>query len=199
MKVLRITIPVLLLFTVLFTSCSDDDVPEAENEEEVINQITLTFTPSEGTEVVTATYYDPDGEGTEKPTQDDIVLKANTEYTLTMSLKNTVGDENEDITEEIKEESDAHMFFFGFTEGLFSDPQGTGNIGAGNRDDKDINYEDKDVNSLPLGLTTTWTTAEAKSGNFRIILKHQPNLKSESTTTEDGQSDVDLNWKIEIK
>ncbi|UII28001.1 hypothetical protein LVD15_06140 [Fulvivirga maritima] len=198
MKFLRITIPVLLLFTVLFTSCSDDDVPEAENEEEVINKITLTFTPAQGGDVVTATYLDPDGEGTEPATQEDIVLQANTEYELTMSLKNTVGDENEEITDEINEESDAHMFFFGFTEGLFTDPQGTGNIGAGNRNN-DVNYEDVDVNALPVGLITSWTTGDAASGDFRIVLKHQPNLKSQSTTTEDGLSDVDLTWNIEVE
>ncbi|UII22511.1 hypothetical protein [Fulvivirga ligni] len=191
----------LMLFaglSFILASCGDDEAPAPENEEEVINEVTLTFTPTQGGETVTATFYDPDGDGTQAGETDEIVLAANTEYEMSISLKNTVGDEDEDITEEVEEESDAHMFFFGWDLGLFGNPQGDGNIGAGQRNDP-MNYEDEDNNGLPIGLTTKWTTSDAVSGTFRTVLKHQPGLKSSTTTTADGDTDVDLTWDITIE
>ncbi len=86
------------------------------------------------------------------------------------------------------------MFFFGWTEGLFADPTGDGNID--NRDDP-INYNDEDDNGLPVGLSTSWTTGDSvPSGTFEIILKHQPDLKSASTTVDDGGTDLELTWNI---
>ena len=184
--------------SIIITSCGDDDAPAPENEEEVINDVTLTFTPTQGGDVVTARYYDADGDGSQDPTQEAIELAANTEYIMTIALRNSVGDEDEDITEEVEEESDAHMFFFGWDLGLFGSPQGDGNIGAGQRNDP-MNYEDEDDNGLPIGLTTKWTTSDAVSGTFSTVLKHQPGLKSSTTTTEDGDTDVDLTWDITIE
>ena len=55
---------VLTLF--IFTACEDDDAtPAEENEEEVITDVKLIFTPASGS-VVTATAQDPDGEGVQE-------------------------------------------------------------------------------------------------------------------------------------
>ena len=55
----------LLFGTILVTSCSkDDDVPEEENELEVITDVTLVFTnTADANDVVEATAQDPDGIG----------------------------------------------------------------------------------------------------------------------------------------
>lgn len=190
----------LLLATMGFmASCSDDDdAPEAENEEEVINEVTLTFTPAAGGTPLSFTYNDPDGEGTAAAEQDDIVLAANTIYSMSITFKNTVGDNNEDITEEVEEEGHEHQIFFGWTGALFSNPTGLGNIGAGNQDNP-VNYQDTDLDGLPIGLETVWETDEPTSGTFRIMLKHQPDIKTATSSSEDGESDVDLQWNIEIQ
>ena len=65
-----------------------------------------------------------------------------------------------DIDEEVAEESDEHMFFFSWTDDVFEDPAGDGNID--NRND-DVNYSDEDSKGLPLGLTTTWRTSAIAS------------------------------------
>jgi hypothetical protein len=181
----------------LFTACEDDDVPPEENEEEIITDVRLTFTPDDGGAAVVATAQDPDGEGVQ-PLQvvDVIELQANTSYSLDIELENSIA--NESITEEIEEEDEEHMFFFGWTDGLFSDPEGDGNIGEGNRDDE-VNYDDQDDNQFPLGLETEWTTGDAASGDFRVILKHQPEIKNEISDSTDGESDIDLTWEIEIQ
>lgn len=180
----------------VLSSCSDDDAPAAENEEEVIDLITLTFTPQEAGGIpVVATAVDPDGAGAADYQTQTINLQVNTAYDLAITLANT--EEGENITEEIEEEDDEHMFFFSFTNGIFSDPAGNGN--RDNRED-DVNYNDKDADGNPVGLSTTWTTATVASsdGNFRVILKHQPGIKSATSTATDGESDIDITWTINV-
>ncbi len=188
----------LLLSSVvmLATSCDDDDdVPPEENEEEIITDVTLTFTPSGGGAPVTATAADPDGEGPQSlQIVSNIALAANTTYTLTLDLQNAI--EGESITEEVEEEDEEHMFFFGWTGNVFSNPSGDGNID--NRADV-VNYNDQDSNGNPLGLSTTWTTAASGNGTFRVVLKHQPDLKTATSTAQDGSSDVDLTFNIQIQ
>lgn len=190
----------LVPVSLLFTACEeDDDVPPAENEEEVITNVTLTFTPEGGGDVVTATWVDADGDGSNDPVLTDIELAANTTYTMEMTLLNAIDpDDTESITEEVREEGDEHMFFFGWTDGLFTDPSGDGNIGSDERDDP-LNYEDEDDDGQPIGLETEWTTGEAASGTFRVTLAHQPDIKSATSTSEDGTTDVDITWDITIQ
>lgn len=187
-----LTLLAFLGMNIMMISC-DDDVPAAEDEEEIITDVILTFTS--GTTVITAKAQDPDGEGpqdltvTEQPT-----LAANTQYIMTITLENSI--EGESITEEVEEEAGEHMFFFGFTDGLFTSPAGNGNLDA--RGDA-VNYNDQDSNGLPLGLSTTWTTGDAGTGTLRVVLKHQPDLKTATSTSTDGSSDVDLTWNVTIQ
>ena len=112
--------------------------------------MTLTFTPTAGGATVTAAAQDPDGPGP-LPLQitQQIALLESTEYEMAITLFNSI--EGEDITEEIMEEDDEHMFFFSFTDGAFTSPAGDGNID--NRADP-MNYNDFDGNGLPVGLST---------------------------------------------
>ncbi len=185
----------------LLVSCSDDDEVTPTDgdgeEEEVISQVVLTFTPDNGEEAVVATWLDADGEGSGAPTIDEIDLEEGVTYTLAIEVANTLGAEDEDITAEIAEEDDEHMFFFSFTEGIFSDPEGDGN--ADSRDDA-INYNDEDANGFPLGLSTTWTAGEhtEEAGEFTVILKHQPDMKSATSDATTGGTDIDITFPIEI-
>lgn len=189
-----------VVFSVLF-ACSED-VPKKEDVPELITQATLTFTPQEGDPImVTAT--DPDGEGVQPiEINGNINLSANTTYILTITLNNTIvtpSDPSYDITAEVEEEGDEHMFFFGWTGNVFSDPSGNGNID--NRADA-VNYSggenSLDENGLPLGLTTTWTTSSTGEGTFNVILKHQPEIKSETSGSDIGETDLMLAFPIHI-
>lgn len=187
----------------IFTACDDDDVPPEENPEEEITNVVLTFTPAGGGSAVTATSIDPDGDGPDNSVETEIVLAANTTYTLSMQLTDARDPSDiENITEEIEDEDDEHMFFFGWTEGLFTDPEGDGNIDS--RADL-VNYEDQDGDGLPLGLETEWATGDAAIGTFRVVLKHQPPLedgtliKTATSTATDGESDIDITWDITIQ
>ncbi len=206
MKLITFITYALLFSSILFfSSCVDDDVPPEENEEETITDVTLTFTPTTGAPVV-ATWKDADGEGAGDPVLTPVTLAANTTYTLTIDLINAIDpDDPESISEEVEEEAKAHMFFFGWTDGLFSDPTGDGNLGAGNRADP-VNYEDDDDDpddpndvAFPLGLETAWTTGDATTGTFRVVLKHQPDIKSATSDATVGESDVDITWEATVQ
>jgi len=185
-------------------ACNNDD-PEPENIPELITKVTLTFTPVGGGSVVTVTATDPDGDGVQDIKVDGPVnlVKAK-QYTLALKLINGLykpGDDGYDLTVEVEEEGDEHQFFFSFSDGVFSSPAGTGNI----KDNASstvgtINYLDEDDNGLPLGLSTSWTTANAATTakSFRVILKHQPGIKSSTSTSLDGESDLDITFELNV-
>jgi len=196
MKKLNYLLSLGVLLSLMVLAGCDDDAPEAENEEEIITDVTLTFTPDGGGTAVVAAAKDADGEGPgDLAVISDITLDSGTTYTLTLDLQNSI--EQESITEEIEEEDDEHMFFFEWTSGLFTNPTGDGNIGAGNRADP-VNYEDTDGTN-PVGLETSWTAGAAATGTFRVILKHQPDIKTASSNSTDGESDIDITWNITIE
>ncbi len=189
----------LLLGLGLVVSCSEDDEPDpgGNEEEEVISQVVLTFTPDNDEEPVVATWLDADGEGSGAPTIDEIDLEEGVTYTLTIELANTLGEEDEPITPEIRAEDEDHMFFFSFTDGIFSDPTGNGNVD--NRDDA-VNYNDQDDNGFPVGLSTTWTAGEhtEEAGEFTVVLKHQPDMKTADSDASIGGTDLEITFPIEI-
>ena len=183
----------ILGLMLLFTMSCDEDVPPIEDEEEIITDVILTFTSNGNS--ITASAQDPDGEGPMSiAVSGPVLLSANTTYQLSIKMENSVAGES--ITEEVEEEADEHMLFFGFTNGLFSNPMGDGNIDQ--REDA-VNYLDEDASGLPLGLLTSWTTGEVGEGTFRIVLKHQPDLKTAESTVNVGSSDIDLTWNVVIE
>tara|TARA_B100002051_G_scaffold160422_1_gene151625 strand:- start:76 stop:687 length:612 start_codon:yes stop_codon:yes gene_type:complete len=194
-----------LLFAVLtlfiFTACEEDDVaPEEEHEEEVITDVKLIFTPTNtlsGLATVEATAQDPDGEGVQElQVSGSIDLAANATYTLTFEMMNNLETPGEDIGEEIAEEDDEHQVFFAFTDGAFSNPTGNGNID--NASDP-INYNDSDGNGNPVGLNTSWTTAGASTGTFTVRLQHQPDVKTATSGANDGDTDFELQFVLNIE
>ncbi len=197
----------ILLITVSFvllTGCGAEE-PTPEDTPELITEVTLKFSPTDGSEPVIVTAVDPDGEGVKDiQVNGTITLFHNKTYVLTIGLINGLAlpdSEAYQIDTEVEEEGDEHIFFFGWTNNVFADPSGNGNID--NRNDP-VNYtggeNSKDENGLPLGLTTTWTASKnTAEGSFRILLKHQPGLKSETSGATDGETDLDLTFGINVQ
>ena len=189
-----------LLLTVsclLLKSCVKE--PIREDAPEQITKVILTFTPVDGGTPVVVSATDPDGEGVEDITADGTInLMPGKTYTLQLSLINELADVTSpqyDVTSEVEEEGHEHLFFFSFTNNLFSAPSGNGNID--NRGDE-IDYKDSDGTN-PIGLITQWKASSITGvGTFRIMLKHQPQLKSASSTSADGETDLDLTFEIEV-
>ncbi len=192
-----------LLFTAItIVSCSDDDdAPEEEEELEVITDVTLVFTnQADASDVVMASAEDPDGTGVQGlQVLDEITLSADTQYTLTFEIFNNLETPGEDIGEEILEEDNEHQFFFSFTEDAFDSPMGDGNIDTAS---DPINYDDVDENGNPVGLSTSWTTpasATLDGGTFTARLQHQPDIKTATTGANDGDTDFNLTFVLNIE
>ncbi|MBU82162.1 MAG: GTP cyclohydrolase [Flammeovirgaceae bacterium] len=186
---------VLTLF--IFTACEEDEAaPEEENEVEVFTDVKLVFTPTGGGAAVEAAAQDPDGAGVQElQVLGAINLAANTEYLLSLMIENCLEDPCEDMNEEIAEEAEEHQFFFAFTNDAFTSPVGNGNID--NASDP-INYIGFDGNGNPVGLNTNWTTGSASTGTFTVQLQHQPDVKTATSGSTDGDTDFALTFNLNI-
>ena len=187
---------VLTLF--IFTACEEDEAaPEEENEVEVFTDVKLIFMAQSGTgDTVVVAAQDPDGAGVQElQVLGAINLKANTNYFLSMIIENCLEDPCEDMNEEIAEEAEEHQFFFAFTNDAFTSPVGNGNMD--NASDP-INYIGFDGNGNPVGLKTNWTTGSASTGTFTVQLQHQPDVKTATSGSTDGDTDFALTFNLNI-
>ncbi|EAR12965.1 GTP cyclohydrolase I [Polaribacter irgensii 23-P] len=193
-----------ILFSVItIIGCSNDDdiAPEEENEIEVITDVTLIFTnTADVNDVIRASAQDPDGTGIQElQILGAITLAADTEYTLTYEILNKLDPaDSEDIGDEILEEDNEHQFFFSFTVNVFANPIGNGNIDAAA---DPINYNDEDENGNPVGLSSTWTTSSTASSGalFTVRLQHQPDVKTATSGSNDGDTDFALTFDLNIQ
>jgi hypothetical protein len=189
------------VITIIGCSTEDDIAPEEENEVEVFTDVTLIFTnTADNSDVVRASAQDPDGTGIQElQILDAITLAADTEYTLTYEILNALDPTDvENIGDEILEEDNEHQFFFSFTENVFANPTGNGNIDTAA---DPINYNDADENGNPVGLSSAWTTSStASSGaSFTVRLQHQPDVKTATSGSNDGDTDFALTFDLNIQ
>ena len=202
-----LSITFFLTYFLVFNGCKEND-PAKEDVPELITKATLTFTPNGGGAAVVVTATDPDGEGVQDIKVDGAInLSPTKTYVLSIELINglaapTAPEYN--VTDEVEEEGDEHIFFFAWTNNTFSNPTGNGNVDA--RADA-VNYSggtnSNDANGKPLGLTTTWTSAtptgtSTLSGTFRVLLKHQPGLKTDTSDSNTGETDLDLTFPLNV-
>ncbi len=161
----------------LITSCDPDN--PTPDDGELITSVTLTLTDTVSSEVVTASFKDPDGPGGNEPTQEDaILLKANRVYRVSMTFLDESKNPAVDVTEEIKAEGKDHVVCFTIAVGF--------EVG--------ITFTDSD-GAIPIGLETRWATGTAGDGNIRITLKHQPGSKD--GTCDPGETDIEVDfWTI---
>ena len=180
MKNLKL-LSLLLVATLVFVSCDDDD-PAPVNEEEVITTLIATLTPQGGGAVVTLTSRDADGDGPNAPVITvSGALAANTTYDGAVQVLNELENPAEDITEEVEEEDDEHQFFYEST--LVTSA-----------------YGDVDGNGDPVGLVYTITTAAAGTGNLTITLIHEPNKPNDGTSANaGGETDIAATFPITVQ
>lgn len=180
----------LLVLTLVFTACDDDD-PEVVNEEEVITTMNVSLT--DGTNTINFQYRDPDGEDGPDPgvfTPATVMLNANTTYTGSITLLNETETPTEDKTGEIRDEDDEHQFFFEFDGGLFANA---------------VEYLDFDDDQNPLGLSFRLTTGNAGAmGTFTITLIHEPNktapgVSDGNIANAGGETDIAVPFDVEVQ
>lgn len=186
MKTPSTTWTMLVLLTALtLTGCKKDDAPEPE-ENELITTVTLTFAERGTTNVRTVTWRDADGEGGAVPTVGKLSLAPNKIYDLTVSVLDESKSPVADITEEIEEEADEHLFVYTPT---------PANLLT-------VTITDKDARNQPVGLKATATTGAAATGKLQVVLRHQPPVGGspvKNGTAGPGSTDFDATFDVEIK
>lgn len=170
--------------SLFLASCSDDDNGPV-NEEEVITTVITTLT--NGSTTITLTSRDLDGDGPNAPVvtvSGD--LTANTVYNGEITFLNETVTPADNITAEVEEEGEEHQIFYQI-------PASLGTIG----------YTDFDVNAKPVGLTFTYTTGNAGTGNLTVTLRHLPNKSAAGVAAGDitnagGATDAQVTYPIVI-
>ena len=186
-KITKASLYLFLAATLMVGCKKDKDSPKPNNptppanEEELITTVKITFVDTAGVEpTVTVFFRDPDGDGGNAPTQfDTIRLAANSVYNATLEVFDESKNPVENITTEIVQEADEHIFCYTPTNVNLSII----------RTDSDGTYE--------IGLASQWTTGNASVGTTQVVLKHQPGVKD--GTCGPGDTDVELNFVTEIQ
>lgn len=172
--------------TLLLASCSSDDGNEPINEEEVITTVKVALTG--GTTPITLEWKQLDESAAPVITVSGD-LNSNTTYTGTISILNELENPADNITLEIAEEADEHQFFYQVGSGL--------NI-------SNLTYLDADTNGNPLGLSFSFDTGEASTGNFTITLRHDLNKSAAGVSdgqiaNAGGETDVEVTFPLTIQ
>ncbi|GGZ15293.1 hypothetical protein GCM10007049_04210 [Echinicola pacifica] len=180
-------------------SCSKDD-PVPEVDQELITDVTLTFTEVDdaGMEIGTAMAYKASSaEGIELSTNIDIEvisgLEADKRYLLEITAYNSIA--GEDITTEILEEGDEHQFYF------------LGSAFVADSPNMVYAYDDQDEDGFPIGLkgyVTTQPTLVGNASQFRLILRHDldkayagaENPSWENFVQAGGETDLDITFPV---
>ncbi len=182
----------IIILTTFMVGCKkDEDTPKPAapssgggapvHEEELITSAILSFVDTAGVQPsVQYAFRDPDGDGGNAPTEHDTIrLVANTYYNATIQLLNESESPAEDITLEVQQEDDEHLFCYS--------PSNT-NV-AISRTDSDGTYE--------VGIATFWSTGASATGETIVTLKHQPGVKD--GTCAPGDTDIEITFVTEIQ
>ena len=170
----------VLLVPVFLQSCDKDD-PEPVNEEEVITTVEVTLVPAGSGSPVALKFFDADGEqGSIAPLITvSSSLRASTTYSAVIELRNETVNPPLNITNEVAEEADDHLFCFDVSGDIV------------------ISYEDADRNGLPIGLFSTWQVGAAGNAQVIVSLRHQAGTKT-GECPGGGESDVEITFNLAV-
>lgn len=203
MKTLSSLLPVLFLSLGIFLSSCEKDDPVPEIDQEVITELTLSFTElNDADEPIPGTGFEvkaTDVEGISlggSPTIEVIdSFEAGKKYQLDIFLYNHIA--GEDVTEEVEEHGDEHQFYF------------LGTSMVGENAFLSYAYNDTDQHGQPIGLKGMITVGQASAGttgSFRVILRHGLNKDFAGASnptfgnieSAGGESDLDVTFEVVI-
>ncbi|MDX1420240.1 MAG: hypothetical protein R3181_09760 [Rubricoccaceae bacterium] len=178
---IRNTTFAFLAVALAFAGCDTNEPdPIGPGEEELVTEVTLTLVnTADASDTVTITASDPDGDGagiTFSPSR--AALQAGATYDGSIELRDTINDE--DITEEVEEEAEEHLFRYTLA------PSGS------------VTVTDEDANGFDVGLQfqVAVDAAAAGDGTLNVVLYHfdeEPKTGNDATSDE---IDVDIDFPV---
>lgn len=172
---------------ILSSSCHKEKV-EPGDDNELITTVKLEFKAVSNSSIATKSFYwrDVQGDGV-VDSVDPIILDKNTTYEMIVSLLDETKKPVFDISKEIDNESDVHLFVYR------TNPLGLLNV----------QIKDLDKNGMPIGLRSEVKSQYAPgNGKLTVILKHQPPVNGKTVKTgneEGGSTDVDVTFPITVQ
>lgn len=170
-----------LILSATFSACKKDEKAPVPDEQELITTLKIQLSNQSRGFSKTFIYKVENGftSGTTGSVQiDTIKLEPGLTYDAILSVQNEKASPVEEITNEILEKGDEHLFVF------TSNPSsGSGSVA--------ISEGSKDKNGKPLNQTFKLTAGTGGSGKFDIQLMHLPTNKS-GTTPESAGGETDL-------
>lgn len=189
----------IILFVV---SCDKDDSPDPENEEEVITKAVLVVTNTSDNSSETYNFeveghhHDHDDDHADDDDDDDdhegehmeVELESNSTYLFEITFFNESDPSNSiDVTKEIIEEADEHVFFYELTDSSITIESAAGDT--------------IDSSGDPIHLKTEWTTTSAAIVDIVGYLIHEPITKTGVSTRTDlgGSTDAEIEFEAHVE
>jgi hypothetical protein len=189
----------IILFVV---SCDKDDSPDPENEEEAITKAVLVVTNTSDNSSETYNFeveghhHDHDDDHTDDGDDDDdhegehmeVELESNSTYLFEITFFNESDPSNSiDVTKEIIEEADEHVFFYELTDSSITIESAAGDT--------------IDSSGDPIHLKTEWTTTSAAIVDIVAYLIHEPITKTGVSTRTDlgGSTDAEIEFEAHVE
>lgn len=192
----RLPFYALALASFAFASCESED-PVMENEEELITDVTLSFTELNATGDpigIKISFKASDPQGIElgiTPTIEPVNLTKGKTYRMEITVANAIA--NEDITSEILAEGDEHQFYFlgnAFSSSILS-----------------IAYDDPSGELIGLqNIVSVSISPGTNNTQMQVVLRHaleknypgatNPNFQNYEQAG--GESDLDINFPVVI-
>ena len=90
------------------------------------------------------------------------------------------------ISNEVKEEGDAHQFFYTVVNSTLTHSYAA---------------TDLDSHGVPIGLAPNFTTGATSTGSLTVVLKHQPGLKPTSGNGDSskGETDIEVIFNVMVQ
>lgn len=186
-------LPLLALaFALTLTAC-DSDPMEGAGDEELITEVILTLTnAANSADVVTIVASDPDGDGaglTFSPMS--VTLTSGATYNGTIELRDTIN--GEDITEEIEEEAEEHLFRYTVT------PSSAASVTV---TDSESDYTTENDNggdfSVGLAFDVAVSSSASGTGTLNATLFHFDEDPKPSSTATSDEIDVDIDFPVQF-
>ncbi len=183
-----------LALLIALPACSSAEPEDGAGEEELITQVTVTLTnTANASDVVTIVASDPDGDGagiTFSPAR--ATLRAGATYTGSIELRDTIN--GEDITEEIEDEAEEHLFRYAFQ------PTSAGTVTITDNEDQ-YTTERENSGNFAVGLAFQVAVNSSASGNgtMNALLYHFDDAPKTSSTATSDEIDVDIDFPVSFQ
>lgn len=181
-----------LLGALTLTACdSGEPDDDGAGEEELITEVSVTLTnTADASDTVTITVSDPDGDGdglTFSPSS--VTLRPGATYAGSIKLRDTINDE--DITEEVEEEAEKHLFRYAF------DPASAGTISPTDAE-SDYTSENENGGDYAVGLAFQAAVASGASGSgtLNAVLYHFDDAPKSGSTATSDETDIDIAFPV---